>query len=79
MLGNLRKKIISKRLLRIGINMSNFLLVNQKNKFSDPQGLSPDIGKLLAKESGISESHFEIWRILSSGLNTVNPSLWLSK
>ena len=22
------------------------------------------IGKLLAKESGISESHFEIWRIL---------------
>ena len=37
------------------------------------------LGKLLAKESGISESHFEIWRILSSGMNTVNPSLWLSK
>ena len=53
MLGNLKKKIISKRLLRIGINMSNFLLVNQKNKFSDPQGLSPDIGKLLAKELNV--------------------------
>ena len=38
-----------------------------------------NLGKLLAKESGISESHFEIWRILSSGMNTVNPSLWLSK
>ena len=37
------------------------------------------IGKLLAKESGISESHFEIWRILASGMNTVNPSFWLSK
>ena len=37
------------------------------------------LGKLLAKESGISESHFEIWRILSSGMNTVNPSLWLAK
>ena len=38
-----------------------------------------NLGKLLAKESGISEAHFEIWRILSSGMNTVNPSLWLSK
>ena len=38
-----------------------------------------NLGNLLAKESGISESHFEIWRILSSGMNTVNPSLWLSK
>ena len=37
------------------------------------------VGKLLAKESGISEAHFEIWRILAEGLNTVNPSLWLSK
>ena len=38
-----------------------------------------NLGKLLAKESGIAESHFEIWRILSSGMDTVNPSLWLSK
>ena len=37
------------------------------------------LGKLLAKESGISESHFEIWRILASGMSTVNPSFWLSK
>ena len=38
-----------------------------------------DIGKLLAKSNGISEAHFEIWKISSSGMNTVNPSLWLSK
>lgn len=37
------------------------------------------VGKLLAKESGISEAHFEIWRILAEGLKTVNPSIWLSK
>lgn len=37
------------------------------------------IGKLLIKDAGISEAHFEIWRISSSGMNTVNPSLWLSK
>ena len=37
------------------------------------------IGKLLIKDAGISEAHFEIWRINSSGMNTVNPSLWLSK
>ena len=37
------------------------------------------LGKLLSKESGISESHFEIWRILASGMSTVNPSFWLSK
>ena len=38
-----------------------------------------NIGKLLLKQSGISESHFEIWKINSSEMNTVNPSLWLSK
>ena len=37
------------------------------------------VGILLAKESGISEAHFEIWRILDEGLNTVNPGVWLSK
>jgi septal ring factor EnvC (AmiA/AmiB activator) len=48
----------------------------QKGDFVKPK---EKIGKLLAKSSGISESHFEIWRILSSGMNTVNPSFWLSK
>ena len=38
-----------------------------------------NIGKLLTKNSGVSESHFEIWKINSSGMNTVNPIIWLSK
>jgi len=38
-----------------------------------------NIGKLLSKNSGVSESHFEIWKISSSGMNTVNPIIWLSR
>ena len=46
--------IAPKNVLRIGINMSNFLLVNKDSTFSKPEGLSPEIGKLLAKELGIN-------------------------
>ena len=46
--------IAPKNILRIGINMSNFLLVNKDSTFSKPEGLSPEIGKLLAKELGIN-------------------------
>ena len=45
-----RKEISSNNILRVGINMSNFLLVNKGSAFSKPEGLSPDIGALLAKE-----------------------------
>ena len=46
--------IAPKNVLRIGINMSNFLLVNKDSTFSKPEGLSPEIGKLLARELGIN-------------------------
>ncbi len=46
--------IAPKNVLRIGINMSNFLLVNKDSTFSKPEGLSPEVGKLLAKELGIN-------------------------
>ena len=49
-----KKKISPNNILRVGINMSNFLLVNKESSFSNPQGLSPDIGKLLAKELGVN-------------------------
>ena len=45
-----RAKISKNNILRVGINMSNFLLVNKDSTFSNPKGLSPDIGALLAKE-----------------------------
>lgn len=36
------------------------------------------IGSLLPDNSGsISESHFEIWKISSSGMNPQNPAIWL--
>ena len=48
--------IAPKNVLRIGINMSNFLLVSKDSTFSKPEGLSPEIGKLLARELGINRS-----------------------
>ena len=38
-----------------------------------------NIGKLLTKSNGISEAHFEIWKISSEGMNTENPAYWLSR
>ena len=46
--------IAPKNVLRIGINMSNFLLVNKDSTFSKPEGLSPEIGKLLARELDVN-------------------------
>ena len=46
--------IAPKNILRIGINMSNFLLVNKDSSFSKPEGLSPEIGKLLARELDVN-------------------------
>ena len=46
--------IAPKNVLRIGINMSNFLLVNKDSTYSKPEGLSPEIGKLLARELGVN-------------------------
>ena len=51
---SISKLIAPNNVLRIGINMSNFLLVNKDSTFSKPEGLSPEIGKLLAKELGIN-------------------------
>ncbi len=48
-------------------------------KKGDLLSAKQNIGKLLINEEGVSESHLEIWKIASTGMNTVNPSLWLSK
>ncbi len=44
----------------------------------DQLGAKENIGKLLPKNNGISEAHFEIWKISTEGMNTENPSYWLS-
>ena len=45
----IKQTIAPKGYLRVGINMSNFLLVVGKNENGDPIGISPDIAKLIAK------------------------------
>ena len=45
----------------------------------DQLEIKESIGKLLLNENGISEAHFEIWKISSDGMNTENPSYWLSR
>ena len=48
------KKIAPTGELRVGLNMSNFLLINSKDLNGLPDGVSPDIGKKLAEELNVS-------------------------
>ena len=69
------KKIAPTGVLRVGVNMSNFLLVNSKDKLGVIDGVSPGIGKKLAKELNIS---FEIVQFANPGLlaDTVDNNEW---
>jgi len=47
-------------------------------KKGDTISIKQKIGKLLPASSGnVSEAHFEIWYITSSGMKSQNPSLWI--
>lgn len=47
-------------------------------KKGDVISIKQKIGKLLPASSGnVSEAHFEIWYISSSGMKSQNPSLWI--
>ena len=50
MINDISKKLIPTGELRVGLNMSNFLLVSSKDTNGLPEGVSPDIGKKLAEE-----------------------------
>ncbi|MDC0216186.1 transporter substrate-binding domain-containing protein [Candidatus Pelagibacter sp.] len=50
MIESISKKLAPKGILRVGINMSNFLLVSGLDDLGYPVGLSPDVGKRLAEE-----------------------------
>ena len=75
MIDDIIKKIAPTGVLRVGINMSNFLLVNSKDKLGVIDGVSPGIGKKLAKELNIS---FEIVQFANPGLlaDAVNNNEW---
>lgn len=47
-------------------------------KKGDTISIKQKLGKLLPASSGsVSEAHFEIWYISSSGMKSQNPSLWI--
>jgi polar amino acid transport system substrate-binding protein len=75
MIDDIIKKIAPTGVLRIGVNMNNFLLVNSKDKLGVIDGVSPGIGKKLAKELNIS---FEIVQFANPGLlaDAVNNNEW---
>ena len=54
MIDAIAKKLLPTGELRVGLNMSNFLLVNSKDTNGLPDGVSPDIGKKLANELGVN-------------------------
>jgi len=50
---NVIKYLAPKGYIRAAINLSNFLLVTGKESNGDPQGVSPDIARALAKELNV--------------------------
>jgi polar amino acid transport system substrate-binding protein len=53
MIDLISKKLAPTGILRVGINMSNFLLVSGVNSSGFPEGVSPDLGEKIAKELNI--------------------------
>ena len=69
------KKLAPSGVLRVGLNMSNFLLVNSKDSNGLPDGVSPDIGKKLAEELNLN---FKLVQFERPGLlaDAVNDDQW---
>ena len=53
MIDLISKKLAPTGILRVGINMSNFLLVSGVNSSGLPEGVSPDLGERIAKELNV--------------------------
>tara|TARA_B100000767_G_C19717227_1_gene515516 strand:- start:678 stop:1406 length:729 start_codon:yes stop_codon:yes gene_type:complete len=72
---SIAKKLAPTGVLRVGINMSNFLLVNSKDSLGLPNGVSPEVGKRLAKELNVK---CELVQFAKPGLlaDAVNNNLW---
>ena len=75
MIETISKKLAPTGILRVGINMSNFLLINGKDSDGSPDGVSPDIGKKLARELNLKCKlvHFKKPGLLA---DAVNEDMW---
>ena len=75
MTDDLKQIIAPKGYLRVGINMSNFLLVVGKNEQGNPIGISPDIAKLIAKKIDV-ECKFILFERPGQLADVVNDDVW---
>ena len=75
MIDTISKKLAPSGVLRVGLNMSNFLLINGKDSAGLPDGISPDIGKRLAKELNVN---CKLVQFAKPGLlaDAVNDNRW---
>ena len=75
MIETISKKLAPNGFLRVGINMSNFLLINGKDSDGSPDGVSPDIGKKLARELNVK---CKLVQFKKPGLlaDAVNEDMW---
>jgi len=75
MIDLISKQLAPAGILRIGINMSNFLLVSGVNPSGFPEGVSPDLGKRIAKELNIP---YKLVRYNGPGelADAVNENQW---
>ena len=75
MIDAISKKLAPTGVLRIGLNMSNFLLINGKDASGLPDGVSPGIGKRLAEELNVKH---ELVLFAKPGLlaDEVNNDKW---
>ena len=75
MIETISKKLVPTGVLRVGINMSNFLLINGKDSDGLPDGVSPDIGKRLARELKVE---CKLIQFKKPGLlaDAVNEDMW---
>ena len=75
MIDAISKKLLPTGELRVGLNMSNFLLVNSKDSNGLPAGVSPDVGKKLAEELNVN---CKLVKFERPGLlaDAVNDDLW---
>ena len=48
MIDHIRNELAPLGVLRVGVNLANFLLVTGESENGDPQGVSPDMGKAIA-------------------------------
>ena len=75
MIDLISKQLAPTGILRVGINMSNFLLVSEVNSSGLPKGISPDLGERIAKELNIPHK-LVLYKRPGELADAVNKNQW---